>query len=93
MAFHYQALLVGYTKAALGNTLSIVLAALLFTGAHLPTLIAQGASPAEALNLFLDAGLGLLALAILRRSQDIWWFWCVHFAMDMMQFDALPSAG
>ena len=43
--------------------------------------------------LFLDAGLGVLVLVVLRRAQDIWWFWCVHFAMDMMQFDALPQAG
>ncbi len=37
--------------------------------------------------------LGVLVLVVLRRSQDIWWFWCVHFALDMMQFDALPAAG
>jgi hypothetical protein len=65
---------------------------LLFAAAHLPTLIALGVPQEQPLFLFLDAGLGVLALMVLRRSQDIWWFWCVHFAMDMMQFDALPPA-
>jgi len=80
-------------QAALGSRLSIVLVAVLFAGAHLPTLIALGVPLRQTLFLFLDAGLGVLALLVLRRGQDIWWFWCVHFAMDMMQFDALPAPG
>jgi hypothetical protein len=78
-------------QAALGARLSLFLVALLFAGGHLPTMIAQGTSLAEALRLLLDAGLCVLALAVVRRSQEVWWFWCVHFAMDMMQFDALPA--
>jgi hypothetical protein len=78
-------------QAAVGARLSIPLVALLFAVAHLPTLIAAGVPPGQTLFLFLDAGLGVLALVVLRRAQDIWWFWCVHFAMDMMQFDALPA--
>jgi hypothetical protein len=31
-------------------------------------------------------GLGVLALAVLYRSRDVWWFWMVHFALDMTQF-------
>jgi hypothetical protein len=42
------------------------------------------------LSLLLGAALGTLVLIVLRRSQDVWWFSCVHFAMDMMQFYALP---
>ena len=76
-------------QAAMGALLSIVLVSVLFAAAHLPTLIALGVPVGGTVFLFLDAGLGMLALTVLRRSQDIWWFWCVHFAMDMMQFDAL----
>jgi membrane protease YdiL (CAAX protease family) len=79
-------------QAALGVRLSILLVALLFASAHLPTLLAQGASYREVLSLLPDAGLGVLVLIVVRRSQDIWWFWCVHFAMDLMQFYALPAA-
>jgi hypothetical protein len=78
-------------QAALGVRLSILLVALLFASAHLPTLLVKGAPSGEVLNLLLDAALGACVLIVLRRSQDIWWFWCVHFAMDMMQFHALPS--
>jgi hypothetical protein len=79
-------------QAAVGARLSVLLVAFLFAAAHLPTLIALGVPLGETLFLFLDAGLGVLALVVLRRSQDVWWFWCLHFAMDMMQFDALPPA-
>src|SRR5262249_44783979 len=79
-------------QATVGALLGIILVALLFAAAHLPTLIALGVPLGQTLFLLLDAGLGVLALAVLRRAQDIWWFWCVHFAMDMMQFDALPPA-
>jgi hypothetical protein len=78
-------------QAAMGALLSIILVALSFVAAHLPTLIALGVPLEQTLFLFLDAGLGVLALAVLPHSQDIWWFWCLHFAMDMMQFDALPE--
>jgi hypothetical protein len=77
-------------QAALGVRLSVLLVAVLFAGAHLPTLLAEGASIEELLGLLLDAALGVLLLTVVRRSQDVWWFWCVHFAMDMMQFYALP---
>jgi hypothetical protein len=83
------AILLVRCQAAVGGRLSVLLVALLFAAAHWPALIAGGAPPGQALFLLLDAGLGVLVLAIVRRSQDIWWFWCVHFAMDMMQFDAL----
>jgi hypothetical protein len=79
-------------RAVLGVRPSILLVASLFALAHLPTLFVEGASFGELLTLLLDAALGALVLMVLSRSQDIWWFWCVHFAMDMMQFHALPPA-
>jgi hypothetical protein len=79
-------------QAAVGGWVSIFLVALLFALAHVPTLLAHGAPVGEVVNLLLDAALGTLVLTVVRRSQDIWWFWCVHFAMDVMQFVALPPA-
>jgi hypothetical protein len=80
-------------QAVLGARLSIPAVALLFAIAHLPTLLAEGATSGQVLSLLLDAALAALVLIVLRRSQDIWWFWCVHFAMDMTQFCALlPTA-
>jgi hypothetical protein len=31
-----------------------------------------------------------VVLYFLQRSSDVWWFWLLHFAMDMMQFYAIP---
>ena len=72
--------------AALGPRKTIVLVAVLFAAGHIPTLLATGAAPREIASLVLDAALGVGAIAALRRSADVWWFWQVHFAMDMMQF-------
>jgi hypothetical protein len=77
-------------QAALGARLSIVLVGLLFAGAHLPTLLTEGAPGSEMLRLLFDGALGVLVLSVVRRSQDVWWFWCVHFALDMTQFCAVP---
>lgn len=73
-------------SALIGNARAIALVATLFAAAHIPALIAKGAAPGELLGLARDVGLGIAAIAILRRSSDIVWFWCVHFAMDMTQF-------
>ena len=32
--------------------------------------------------------LGVLMLTLLQRLRDVWWFWMVHFALDMTQFFA-----
>jgi hypothetical protein len=29
----------------------------------------------------------------LRRSQDVMWFWWIHFAMDMTQFARISGTG
>lgn len=73
-------------RGATGIKKAIIIVAALFALAHLPTLIAKGAVLNEIVNLALDAGLGIFAISVLHRSADIWWFWCIHFAMDMMQF-------
>jgi hypothetical protein len=80
-------------RAALGLRRTIVAVAVLFAAAHIPALLANGASLGELSGLVLDAGLGVLVLFYLQRSGDVWWFWWVHFAMDMMQFYAVPGAG
>jgi len=47
----------------------------------------QGGANASSLgHLILDAALTVGILAVLQRSADVWWFWMVHFAMDMTQF-------
>lgn len=73
---------------------AVVAVAALFAGAHVPAMISGGdTSAAELGALGLDIGLGLLVLGAVQRSRDIWWVWCVHFAMDMMQFEAVGAAG
>jgi hypothetical protein len=51
-------------------------------------MVVTGASLPDLARLVLDAGLGVVVLFIAQRSADVWWLWCVHFAMDMMQFVA-----
>jgi hypothetical protein len=80
-------------RAAIGLRSTIALVAVLFALAHVPSLVANGADFSELLGLVLDAGLAVVVLCVLQRSADIWWFWCVHFAMDMMQFYAVPEPG
>src|SRR5262249_12814679 len=71
-------------RAAIGLWATILLVAILFAAGHIPVMVVTGASPRELARLVLDAGLGVVALFIAQRSADVWWLWCVHFAMDMM---------
>lgn len=73
-------------SAWIGRKWSIVIIAILFSAAHIPSLLANGATLMELSNLLLDAGLGMLVLFAVSKSRDIWWFFMVHFAMDMTQF-------
>ena len=77
--------------AAIGLRGAIVLVACLFAAAHIPSMLATGASAAEVAGLALDAGLGLVVIGTAQRSADVWWLWCVHYAMDMLQYHALPA--
>lgn len=78
-------------RAALGTASTIGIVAGLFALGHVPALLAGGATLDECARLVLDAGLAVLVLCVLQRSADVWWFWCVHFAMDMMQFHAVSA--
>jgi hypothetical protein len=80
-------------RAAIGLRRTIALVAILFALAHMPSLVANGADSADLVSLLLDAGLAVVVLSVVQRSADIWWFWCIHFALDMMQFYALPGPG
>lgn len=78
-------------RAALGLLWSVLLVAVLFAAAHIPAMLSTGASLNDILDLAMDAGLGIVVLYFLQRSGDVWWFWLLHFAMDMMQFYAVPG--
>lgn len=48
---------------------------------------------ARGLGTRLAIGVGLAVLAVLLRSRDIVWFWCLHFVMDMTQFEWVRQGG
>ncbi|HEY9468287.1 MAG TPA: hypothetical protein VIQ76_01595 [Propionibacteriaceae bacterium] len=79
-------------RAALGLRATLLVVATLFAAGHIPGLLEQGAAPRDLAALLGDAGLGVLALAVLHRSRDVWWFWMVHFALDMTQFFQASAA-
>ncbi len=58
----------------------------LFAAGHVPGALTDGAGLLDLAPLLLDIVLGTGVLVVVRRSADIWWFWCVHFALDMTQF-------
>jgi hypothetical protein len=74
-------------RGALGRWTLVVVAAL-FAAAHVPGMLAAGADMSALWHLAGDVVLGVLALALLQRLRDVWWFWMVHFALDMTQFFA-----
>lgn len=78
-------------RAWIGTRWSIGLVATLFAAAHIPAMLAGGAALADLHTLLLDAALAVGILAVLQRVCDIWWFWWVHFAMDMMQYHAVAA--
>lgn len=78
-------------RAAIGFQASILLVAALFAAGHIPAMLANGWQLAEMGSLILDTLLGIGIMYFVARSRDIWWFWMVHFAMDMMQFYAQTS--
>jgi hypothetical protein len=73
-------------RAAAGLRLAIVVVAALFSAGHIPSLLAQGAQAVELASLVLDTTLGVAVISVALRSRDVWWFWCVHFALDMTQY-------
>jgi hypothetical protein len=73
-------------RAAIGLRGGIILVAALFALAHIPAMLSGGAGVNELSSLVLDTLLGVGVIFVVQRSADIIWFWCIHFAMDMMQF-------
>jgi len=82
------AMLLARLSAAIRPVWAILVTAALFSTGHIPGLLHSGARAQEFVGLVLDFGLVAGTITILRRSADIWWFWCIHFSMDMMQFFA-----
>jgi hypothetical protein len=78
--------------AAIGRPpVAAVLSAALFAGAHIPSMLSTGAASADIASLLLDFALASGMLLAVQHGRDVWWFWCVHTAMDMTQFIAAPS--
>lgn len=73
-------------QQALGLIRALALVAILFAAAHIPGLLARGATLRELAPMAGDVALGVLGLSVLQRLRDVWWFWMVHFALDMTQF-------
>ncbi len=65
----------------------LVAVAFLFSASHYPAKLSEGLSFMTATrDVIIDGALGSAIVYVLQRSKDILWFWCIHFAMDMMQF-------
>jgi Type II CAAX prenyl endopeptidase Rce1-like len=73
-------------SAWIGNKWSIGLVALLFAVGHIPSMLSTGATIEELGSLFLDVLIGVVILSAVSKSKDIWWFFMLHFALDMTQF-------
>ena len=73
-------------SATIGPRWSVALTAALFAAGHIPAMLANGDRMYEVLLLFRDAALGAAVVAVLQRSRDVLWFWCVHLVLDLTQF-------
>lgn len=80
------ALLFVRLSAWIGRKNTIVIVALLFAAGHIPALLSEGATLVETGSLFIDAFIGVIIISVVSRSRDIWWFFILHFALDMTQF-------
>jgi hypothetical protein len=78
---------------AIGNRWATGVVACLFAAGHVPALVSQGVSPLELLELLRDVGLGVVVILVLQRSRDVLWFWCIHFCLDMTQFNRISGIG
>jgi hypothetical protein len=73
-------------SAWIGRKWTIGMVALLFAAGHIPSLIASGASTVEMSSLFIDTFIAIVILSAVSKSRDVWWFFMVHFALDMSQY-------
>lgn len=72
--------------AWIGRKWTIGIVAILFAAAHIPSLLSNGATTYELGSLFFDAFIGVVVLSAVSKSRDVWWFFIVHFVLDMSQF-------
>lgn len=75
-------------SALIGYKLTIGIVASLFAAGHIPGMISNGANLVDLASLLADTFLGLFMLIAISRSRDIWWFFVLHFTLDMTQFYA-----
>jgi len=73
-------------SAWIGNKKAIILVSILFAAGHIPSLLANGFVITELGSLLFDMAIGIVILSALSKSKDIWWFFMLHFALDMTQF-------
>lgn len=73
-------------SAWIGRKWTIGVVALLFAAGHIPSLLSSGASTIEISSLFIDIFIAVVILSAVSKSKDIWWFFMVHFALDMSQY-------
>ena len=73
-------------SAWIGNQKTIIIVAILFAAGHIPSLLSSGFAVSELGSLFLDACLVVLVLSAVSKSRDVWWFFVLHFTLDMTQF-------
>jgi len=79
--------------AAIEKRWAAVVVACLFAAGHVPVMISQGLAWIELVGLLRDAGLGVAAILVLQRSRDVVWFWCIHYCLDMLQFERISHMG
>lgn len=73
-------------SAWIGRKWAIGIVALLFAAGHIPSLLSSGASTIDISSLFIDIFIAVVILSAVSKSKDIWWFFMVHFALDMSQY-------
>lgn len=80
------AFLLARLRAATGTLWAIVIVAVLFQLAHIPALLANGATLEMLSSLILDTAIGLAVFGAILKSRNILWFWPIHVVLDLMQF-------
>lgn len=76
--------------AWIGSKRAIIIVAILFAAGHIPSLLSNGFAITELGSLFLDSLIGVVVLTAISKSKDIWWFFMLHFALDMSQYYGGP---
>ena len=80
------ALLFVRLAACFGQKWTILTVAVLFAAGHIPSMLSKGATIIELGSLLIDVSIGVIVLGAVSKSKDVWWFFMVHFALDMTQY-------